>query len=63
MNKYKDIIPLVLSSTMKTAFTSFVFFYQTLHFFGGFIGEPMGQLKVVANSWELIREPFTLKHK
>ena len=34
-------------------------YYQTLHFLAGFIGEPFGQLKVLAKSTEFETTPFT----
>lgn len=34
-------------------------FYQTLHFFAGFIREPVGQLKASANSLLFERVPST----
>ena len=37
--------------------------YQTEHFFSGFIRDPFLQLKALANSSKLDREPITLKDK
>lgn len=37
----------------------FVFIYQTLHLLVGFIGEPLGQLKALENSFELDSGPST----
>ena len=35
-------------------------FHQMLHFFFGFIGDPLGQLNALANSFEFDRVPLTL---
>lgn len=37
--------------------------YQTWHFFTGFIGDPAGQLKTLANSFEFVMVPITLQVK
>ena len=37
--------------------------YQMLHFFLGFIGDPLGQLNALANSFEFERVPLTLEIK
>ena len=36
-------------------------FYQTSHLVAGFIADPAGQLKVLANSSMFDNDPFTLK--